>query len=84
MAMRKNVCVGDPPTTGGAVLPNNSTYSLGDSAHPVAMIGDKVQCASCGQIGHIAKIGGTRRLNWMGKEIALEGDLCICRCHHHL
>lgn len=42
MVMRKIVVVGDPPTTGGAVLPNgNSTFSVGDAGHKAALIGGR-------------------------------------------
>ena len=80
MAMRKIVVVGDTTTTGGVILPNtNSTFSVGDAGHKVALIGGPVQCLACKSVGVIAKAGGPRRMNFMG-EVALENDIVICGC----
>ena len=44
MAMRKIVVVGDTTTTGGVILPNtNSTFSVGDAGHKVALIGGRAK-----------------------------------------
>jgi hypothetical protein len=80
MAMRKIVVVGDKTTTSGMVLPNaNSTFSVGDAAHKVALIGGQATCLACKGLGIIAKAGGPRRMNFMG-EVALEDDIVICGC----
>lgn len=79
MTMRLYLCVGDAPVTGGAILPNNATFSIGDAGHKVALIGGQVKCDACGSIGTIIKTGGPRRPNFMG-QIALDGDACLCKC----
>ena len=82
MAMRKIVVVGDKTTT-GVILPNaNSTFSVGDAGHKVALIGGPVQCLACKSVGTIAKAGGPRRMNFLG-EVALEDDIVICGCPVH-
>ncbi|WP_162845222.1 PAAR domain-containing protein [Hydromonas duriensis] len=79
--MRKHIAVGDPPTTGGAVLPYDGASNK-MNGNQVALIGGKVKCEACGKIGVIAKAGGPRRCGaGNGNEMALEGDLCICDCH---
>lgn len=81
--LRKIVVVGDPPTTGGEILPNgNSTFSVGDAGHKAALIGGQVQCLGCKSVGIIAKAGGPRRMQFMG-EVALENDIVICKCPVH-
>lgn len=81
MSMRKLLCVTDPPVTGGAILPNGGTYTVGNDGYPVAYLGDKASCQACGSIGVIVMAGGTRRMNFGdGKQIALEGDLLGCKC----
>ncbi|MEM4988852.1 PAAR domain-containing protein [Collimonas sp. H4R21] len=83
MVMRKIVVVGDKTTTSGVILPNaNSTFSVGDAGHKVALIGDQATCLACKGVGLIAKAGGPRRMNFMG-EVALENDVVICGCPVH-
>ncbi|AEK63261.1 PAAR domain-containing protein [Collimonas fungivorans] len=80
MTMRKIVVVGDKTTTSGVILPNaNSTFSVGDVGHKVALIGGQATCLACKGVGTIAKAGGPRRMNFMG-EVALENDIVICGC----
>ena len=75
--LRKIVSVGDPLDSNGIVLPNgNSTATMG--GYPMALIGGSARCEQCKTIGQIAKSGGPRRLNFMG-EVALEGDLVLCK-----
>ena len=76
--LRKAILVGDPPFSGGAVLPNASRSTINGVSR--AMIGGKVWCASCKTEGFIAKAGGPYRSTYCGEEEALEGDLVICRC----
>ncbi|SFB90827.1 PAAR domain-containing protein [Collimonas sp. OK412] len=80
MALRKIIVVGDKTTTSGVVLPNaNSTFSVGDASHKVALIGGQASCLACKGTGIIAKAGGPRRMNFMG-EVALENDIVLCKC----
>lgn len=76
--LRKVVVVGDPPSSGGAVLPNNCRSSINDVAK--AWIGGKVWCEACKSEGLIAKAGGPYRPMAYGGEEVLEGDLVLCQC----
>ena len=42
--------------------------------------GDRVACPACGTEGFIALTGPHLHEEWNGKQAALEGDLCICKC----
>lgn len=80
MVLRKVVVVGDKTTTSGVILPNaNSTFSVGDAGHKVALIGGTATCLACKGVGMIAKAGGPRRMQFMG-EVALEDDIVLCKC----
>lgn len=77
--LRKAVVVGDPPMSGGAVLPY--VGPLTDMyGHRVALIGGRAYCEGCNSVGIIAKAGGPRRGVFHGAEIALEGDVVVCCC----
>lgn len=79
--MRNWLCVGDPPVTGGAVLPYEAPYptTVSEAEIPVAIIGGEVFCKACKSTGTIIKSGGGRRTSFM-TEIAMDGDLCLCKC----
>lgn len=79
MTERNFLCVGDPPVTGGAVLPYNVPYPTTFYGRDVALINGKVYCEACKSTGIIIKAGGPRRLLFEG-EAALDGDLCLCKC----
>lgn len=79
MVMRNWLCVGDPPATGGAVLPYTAPYPTKVKDIDVALIGGAVYCEACKSTGVIAKAGGPRRLQFM-TEMALDGDICLCKC----
>lgn len=76
--LRKVVLVGDPPSTGGAVLPNGCNATVNGVSK--ALIGGAVWCAACKSEGVIVKSGGPHRSILYGSEEALEGDLVICKC----
>ena len=84
MAMRKAICVGDSPVTGGAVLPYPVQWENTLSGHQVAMINGKVNCEACKSTGIIIKTGGSYRVEYdtgyEHGETALEGDACLCKC----
>lgn len=80
MTERNFLCVGDPPVTGGAVLPYNVPYPTTFHGRDVALINGKVYCEACKSTGIIIKAGGPRRLLFEG-QAALDGDLCLCKCH---
>lgn len=75
---RKFVVVGDPPASGGRVLPyGGPLFEI--HGHRVALIGGRAWCEGCHSVGIIAKAGGLRRLRFIS-EAALEGDVVICHC----
>lgn len=75
---RKILVVGDSPMSGGEVLgyDGRSFRVLG---HRVALIGGRAYCNGCKSVGIIAKAGGPRRLRFIS-EVALDGDVVVCRC----
>jgi len=79
MVDRLVLLVGDPPKSGGQVLPHDSTFAT-VSGVPYAYIGGEAKCLSCQQVGPIAKAGGPYRIDHNGREVALEGDIVLCKC----
>jgi hypothetical protein len=77
--MRLLLCVGDEPQTGGYTV-NSNTRPFGVSGHPAAIIGGHAYCNACKSMGLIAKAGGPRRINHTPHEIALDGDILLCKC----
>lgn len=76
--MRKILVVGDPPASGGRVLPyDGPMFDL--YGHRVALIGGRAYCEGCNSVGIIAKAGGPRRPQFIS-EAALEGDVVVCHC----
>ncbi|WP_431189332.1 PAAR domain-containing protein [Achromobacter spanius] len=47
---------------------------------PLATEGDKIACGSCQSMGSIVCIGPRIPEYYEGRQVALEGDLCACRC----
>ncbi|WP_442968397.1 S-type pyocin domain-containing protein [Pseudomonas sp. Z18(2022)] len=47
---------------------------------PISREGDSVLCPACGTTGFIANIGSYQSEIWDGRQAALDGDLCICKC----
>jgi uncharacterized Zn-binding protein involved in type VI secretion len=76
---RNELVVGDPPTGGGHILPYTPPFGCKIDGHQVAVIGGRVYCDTCKSVGTIAKAGKSRRRKYL-TEVALEGDLCVCRC----
>jgi hypothetical protein len=75
---RKILVVGDPPASGGQVLPYDGPM-LDLYGHRVALIGGRAYCEGCNSVGVIAKAGGPRRPQFIS-EAALEGDVVVCHC----
>lgn len=76
--MRKILLVGDPPASGGRVLPYGGPM-FDVHGHRVALIGGRAYCEGCNSVGIIAKAGGPRRMQFIS-EVALEGDVVVCHC----
>ena len=77
--MKRNYLkVGDKSSAGGTAIDGipGCTHSSGE----LTFIGGKVSCPACSSTGHIAPKGPRWPGTMMGKEPALEGDVCICKC----
>lgn len=70
---------GDQSTAGGVVLEGEETCKHYGTA--LTFIGAQVYCHTCKTTGHIAARGPRWPDSMMGKEQALEGDICICNCN---
>lgn len=77
--IRKTLVVGDPPESGGNILPYEGPLSY-INGHRAALIGGRVYCQGCNSVGIIIKTGGPRRMKFNGAEQALEGDAVQCYC----
>lgn len=77
--MKRNlVVVGDKTTAGGIV---HEGISAGfNNETPLAYHGARVSCPACKSEGHIAAWGPSWSMTFDGRQVALENDLCICRC----
>ncbi|WP_348600514.1 PAAR domain-containing protein [Cupriavidus sp. BIS7] len=79
-AMRRRIAVvGDNLWPGGGKIAGYSGRPAFFHGHQPALIGGEAYCEACKSIGAIAKAGGPRRMLFMG-EIALDGDIVMCRC----
>jgi uncharacterized Zn-binding protein involved in type VI secretion len=70
--------VGDETTSGGKVLegiPNFTIYGKNATFH-----GAMVSCPRCNTIGRIFGKGPRRPFKAHGKDVALGGDICLCKC----
>jgi uncharacterized Zn-binding protein involved in type VI secretion len=71
--------IGDKTTSGGKVL--QGIPNVRHDGLEITYIGACVYCPACGTTGYIIQDGAPRLpMNWMGKEPALNGDLCLCKC----
>lgn len=75
---RYTITLGAPTTSGGKVISASSGGQI-DGA-PIALEGDLVTCPVCKTAGKILCVGPRIPETWGGKNVALENDLCICRC----
>lgn len=81
--MRKTACIGDTTSTGGSLLPY-AGQSFRINGRQAAIICGRATCPACKSVGLIAKAGGPRRAtNAEGNQIALEGDVVLCKCPKH-
>ena len=46
----------------------------------LAYLGGRVRCPACGTEGVIISDGAPHTMTMMGKQVALENDLCQCQC----
>jgi uncharacterized Zn-binding protein involved in type VI secretion len=75
---RHTITLGATTTAGGEVI---SASSAGDiHGKRIALKGDVIFCKRCKGEGHIVCIGPRIPETWNGRQVALENDLCACRC----
>lgn len=72
------ITLGAATTSGGKVL-SASSDGIIDGA-TIALQGDLVSCPACGSTGKIVCIGPRIPETLNGKNLALDNDLCNCRC----
>ncbi len=75
---RYTITLGAPTTSGGKVISASSEGKI--EGVPIALEGDLVTCPKCKTAGKIQCVGPRIPEAWNGKNVALENDLCICRC----
>ena len=75
---RYTITLGAPTTAGGKVMSASSEGRI--DGVPIALEGDLVSCPVCQTAGKILCVGPRIPETWNGKNVALENDLCICRC----
>ena len=75
---RYTITLGAPTTAGGKVISASAEGKI--DGVPIALEGDLVTCPVCKTAGKILCVGPRIPETWNGKNVALENDLCICRC----
>jgi uncharacterized Zn-binding protein involved in type VI secretion len=75
---RYTITLGAPTSSGGKVISASSDGKI--DGLPIALEGDLVTCPVCKTAGKILCVGPRIPETWGGKNVALENDLCICRC----
>ncbi len=75
---RYTITLGAPTTSGGRVIAASSEGKI--DGVPIALEGDLVTCPVCKTAGKIRCVGPRIPESWNGKNVALENDLCVCRC----
>lgn len=70
--------LGDKTSAGGVVL--EGIEGCKHHGTPITFIGAKIWCPACNSEGVIGWNGPHQKATMMGKQQALEGDLCLCRC----
>lgn len=75
---RYTITLGAPTTSRGKVISASSDGRI--DGVPIALEGDLVACPACKTAGKILCVGPRIPETWNGKNVALENDLCVCRC----
>lgn len=78
---RYTITLGAPTTAGGKVISASSDGKI--DGLPIALEGDLVTCPKCKTAGKIMCVGPRIPETWGGRNVALENDLCLCRCATH-
>lgn len=69
---------GDRSTSGGLVT--EGIENCTDHGVPITYLGAEVWCNGCKTVGHIGPKGPRRPASMHGKQQALDGDICLCKC----
>ncbi|CAB3781980.1 PAAR domain-containing protein [Paraburkholderia fynbosensis] len=72
------IVLGDKTTAGGVVIQGEESCT--NHGKPLAYHGAQVYCHACKTTGYICNIPPYRPMVLMGKQVALENDICICKC----
>lgn len=75
---RFNIVHGDTTNTGGTAFASQIVASY--MGKNLVMVGDLVTCPRCKSSGYIAPDGPRLQRSFMGKQPALNNDLCMCKC----
>lgn len=75
---RYHITLGAGTSAGGKVIAASSHCSINGIA--VALEGDTVLCPACRSTGKIHTFGPRIPESWNGKQVALQDDLCVCKC----
>jgi uncharacterized Zn-binding protein involved in type VI secretion len=70
--------VGDKSSSGGVII--EGAENVRHHGTPVAFIGAKVWCNGCNSEGTIGWKGPHQTATMNGRQQALDGDICICKC----
>lgn len=69
---------GDKSTVGGVVLEGIDGMLCDDVEF--TFLGAKIACPACNSVGTIVGKGPRWPDDWTGKQVALDGDICACKC----
>jgi len=78
---RYHITLGARTNVGGHVISASSPCSVDGAA--MAVEGDRLYCPACQSEGVIRCVGPRLVNQWEGVDLALEHDLCVCRCVVH-
>ncbi|QNA88131.1 PAAR domain-containing protein [Massilia sp. Dwa41.01b] len=79
MPDRFYMTLGATTTAGGEVTSASSLTAIDGAA--IALEGDTVSCPRCLSDGVIAPDGPRLDVAHEGRQYALDGDLCLCKCN---
>ena len=77
--MSRRFILKDDTTTHNGVVLDGIVGSSFDG-RPLAYLGGSVLCHTCNTEGIIVSDGSPHTMSVMGKQVALENDLCQCKC----
>lgn len=75
---RYHITLGASTSAGGKVISATSCCSIDGVI--VALEGDAIFCPACKSPGKIKIFGPRIPESWNGKQVALQDDLCLCKC----